>query len=174
MTVVEEIVFFFYRIARWLNWATIVFMKMFKRTITYYFVVLEDGTQLPFTETSNASTLLVIYYTPACTKYLMTPLNKTLTCDEVRREYCLPTTPSYSFLGLSVTVDDTTHKVSPQEFMVVGSTLFSPVFNQWLCKHYLHVRPDKVVATIIDDSVRMTEVNSDVFLMQDKYVIKQI
>ena len=59
--------------------------------------------------------------------------------------------------------------------MTVGSTLFTPVFNLWLCKHYLHIPPSEhSVVTFIDDKVRMVAVTSEVVLLRDKYVVKQI
>jgi hypothetical protein len=124
------------------------------------------------------STLLVIYYTPTSTKYRMLPIEREDDCVEAVAElksaysHCEP--PSYSFLGLSVKVNNQLHEVPPNDFMVAGSIIFSPVFNKWLCKHYLHVAPGDVEATFIDDSVRMVAVTSDVLLQKDKYVVKQI
>ena len=181
----EEMAFFLYRLLRWLNWVTLVVLRTFRRNVTHYFLIAEDGTQLPLTAYNYAvlqpATLLVIYYSPSATKYRMVSpaLDPNATAGDVvadlRSAYSTYEEPRYSFLGLSVQLGDASFSIPPQEFMVVGSTLFTPIFNLWLCRNYLHVPPtSEIAATFIDDVVRMVAVSSDVVLQRDKYVVKQI
>lgn len=178
----EEVAFFIYRFSRWIHWVSVFILRLFKKNVTHYFLVTSNGTPLPLTPLNYSlmtpSTLLVIYYTPSSTKYRMLPIEREDDCmeavAELKSAYSQCESPSYSFLGLSVKVNHRLHDVPPNEFMVAGSVIFSPVFNQWLCKHYLHVSPGDVEATFIDDSVRMVAVTSEVFLQRDKYVLKQI
>ena len=182
--ILEELAFFLYRLLRWVNWGCLVVLRAFRRNVTQYFLITADGTQLPLTAYNYAvlqpSTLLVIYYTPTETKYRMVaPAFSNGTASEIvaelRSAYTSYEAPSYSFLGLSVEINERTFSVPPQEFMVVGSTMFTPVFNMWLCKNYLHVTPTpQVTATFIDDLIRVVTVSSDVVLQKDKYVLKQI
>jgi hypothetical protein len=182
--ILEELAFFLYRFVRWLNWGCLVILRAFRRNVTCYFLIANDGTQLPLTAYNYAvlqpTTLLVIYYTPRETKYrIVTPAVGNGTASEIVEElksaYTTYEAPSYMFLGLNVDVHERSYAVPPQEFMVAGSTLFSPVFNLWLCKNYLHVKATtQVTATFIDDLIRVVTVSSDVVLQKDKYVLKQI
>jgi len=182
--ILEEMAFFLYRLLRWLNWGCLIVLRAFRRNVTHYFLITADGTQLPLTAYNYAvlqpTTMLVIYYTPTETKYRMvTPAVGNGTASEVvaelRSAYTTFEAPSYSFLGLNVEVSERTFTVPPQEFMVAGSTIFSPVFNLWLCKNYLHVPPtSQVTATFIDNLIRVVTVTSEVVLQKDKYVVKQI
>jgi hypothetical protein len=179
---VEDIAFFIYRLSRWVNSIVIFVIRIFKKNVTRYYLVTSNGTPLPLTPLNYAlmqpSTLLVIYYTPTMTKYRMLSIESDdyaeEAVEEIRSAYSECEVPSYAFIGMSVKVGEKTHELPAHEFMVAGSTLFSPVFNKWLCKHYLHVEPGEVEATFIDDLIRMVAVTSEVVLSRDKYVIKQI
>jgi len=174
MSIIEEVAFFFYQLSRWIHWFTLLILRLFRRRITFYFSIADDGTQMPLTH-EIPKTLLVIYYTPTTTKYrMLTPEGET-DIEELRSAYSTYEEPTYSFLGLSVSVDELEHEIPASEFMVVGSVLFSPIFNLWLCKNYLHVPPSSnVVVTFIDDAVRMVAVTSEVTLHRDKYAVKNI
>ena len=173
MSIIEEVAFIFYQLSRWIHWFTLLILRLFRRRITFYFSITDDGTQLPLT-LEIPKTLMVIYYTPTSTKYRMVTPEET-DIEELKSAYSTYEEPTYSFLGLSVSIDDVEYEIPSAEFMVVGSLLFSPIFNLWLCKNYLHVAPcSNIVATFIDDAVRMVAVTSEVFLHRDKYAIKRI
>jgi len=181
----EDMAFLLYRFLRWMNRFMIFVLRLFKRTVTQYFIVAADGTQLPLTAYNYAvmqpATLLVIYYSRTDTKYRMiAPVTETApsagdVVQEIEAAYRNFEVPSYSFLGISVSVGRGSYDVPPQDFMVVGSRLFTKTFNLWLCKNYLHVTPsDDIQVTFIDDAVRVVAVTSDVTLLSDKYLVKQI
>jgi len=74
----EEIAFFLYRLLRWCNWCTLLVLRIFRSNVAQYFLLTNDGTQLPLTAYNYAvlqpATLLVIYYSPTATKYRMVAL----------------------------------------------------------------------------------------------------
>jgi hypothetical protein len=173
MSIIEEVAFIFYQLSRWIHWFTLSILRLFRRRITFYFSIADDGTQTPLTD-DIPKTLMVIYYTPTRTKYRMLTPEET-DIEELKSAYSTYEEPTYSFLGLSVSIDDVEYEIPSDEFMVVGSLLFSPIFNLWLCKNYLHVTPSSnIVVTFIDDAVRMVAVTSEVFLHRDKYAVKRI
>lgn len=181
----KELAFFIYKLYRWFNWVSIALIRLFKRDLTLYFIIANDGSQIPFTALDYAvmqpTYLLIIYYSSSGTKYrFVTPVVEygedarqlAVVIESAYRNY---DEPDFTFLGMSVSIDDCHYPLPPAEFMVVGSTLFSTPFNYWLCKHYLNIQPcEQIVATFIDDDVRMVAVTSDVLIMRDKYAVKQI
>lgn len=181
----EEFALFIYKLYRWFNWISIKLIQLFKRDLTLYFIIANDGTQIPFTALDYAvmqpTYLLIIYYSSSSTKYrfvapvIETGKNALQLAADIESAYKNYTEPDFTFLGMSVSINDCHYPLPPAEFMVVGSTIFSLPFNYWLCKHYLNIYPcNQVVATFIDDDIRMVTVSSDVLIMRDKYVVKQI
>jgi hypothetical protein len=152
----EEIAFFFYKLYRILcslNWACF-------GNVTSYYLVNDQGKQLNLSVVNYATVkpaaLLVIYYTREGVKYLfLDNYRKGPSTEEeirdIKRAYQNYKPPDTKFIGINVTIGEDNFDLNAEEFMVAGSTLFTPTFNQWLCRHYLNIQPSrKLVATLID------------------------
>jgi hypothetical protein len=170
MNLLEEIAFFFYRLYRFLcslNWA-------YFRNVTSFYLVNDEGRQLKLNlvnyATVHPAALLVIYYTTEGVKYRFLDHYRKGPCTEeelegIRRTYQNYEPPTTPFIGMTVTINDAHFNLNPEEFMVAGSTLFTATFNQWLCKHYLNVKPArKLVATLIDSDINFTQTDKPLAL----------
>lgn len=170
MNLWEEIAFFFYRLYRFLcslNWACL-------RNVTSYYLINDQGKQLQLNvvnyATVDPAALLVIYYTREGTKYLFLDDYRKGPSTEselqaIRRTYQNYKAPATKYIGMNVTMGDENFDLNAEEFMVAGSTLFTPIFNQWLCRHYLNATPSrKLVATLIDSNIHFTQTESPLYL----------
>ena len=62
----------------------------------------------------------------------------------------------YKVIGMSVYIRDTSYILPPDEFVIQGNALFSPVLTLWLCKHYLYIEPTtESTLTLIDTDVNI-------------------
>jgi hypothetical protein len=159
----EEIAFFFYKLYRLLsslNWACF-------GNVTSYYLVNDQGRQLNLSVVNYATVrpaaLLVIYYTREGVKYLfLDNIRKGPSTEQeiesIKSAYRNYKPPATKFIGMTVTLGDHSYDLNAEEFMVAGSTLFTPTFNQWLCRHYLNIQPTrKLVATLIDSDVNFQD-----------------
>jgi hypothetical protein len=148
----------FFLLYRLYEWFTCLFWFC-KRNVTYYYLVDEKGYQhLLNDETLPCyKTLLVIYYTPNCTRYRFHPVTGSYaTSQQLRQTYSSYSEPEkYKLFAVNISIHDQVHTINALEFNIIGNELFTPVFKLWLCYNYLHVNPttDFNVSYIDDDTV---------------------
>jgi len=155
---------FFYLLYSIYSWFTTIGW-MCRRKIPYFFLVGEDGKQHPLNESNieKYNHLLVIYYTPAGTRYRFHPLQKVNMYNTVgllKRIYRSFEEPKKQKLyAVNATIQERVHTINAIEFNIVGNEIFSRTFNLWLCYNYLHIAPSEhVEVSYIDDttSIRVT------------------
>jgi hypothetical protein len=93
--------------------------------------------------------LLVIYYTPNGTRYRFQRLKEPLssyTVPMLKSAFHVFTEPSqHKLFAVNATIHDHVYTINAIEFNVVGNEIFTPTFNLWLCRHYLHIPPSETV-----------------------------
>jgi len=177
-----------YRFIRWLNHMMSCFLAFFSRNAAYFYIVVEDGSQLPLTPYNYAVqypvNLLVIYYTPIGTKYRFVPkiqdsyltetnLTAQLAVDDIKSAYGIVAAPTYKLLGINIKIGNREYNLPTDEFVVTGSSIFSETFTRWLCRNYLHVPCSSASVTIIDESIRLLTITEEIVFHRDKYTMKQ-
>ena len=153
-------------------------LKLFRRNATLFYVIYPDGTQHQLTASTysaaNPLCILVVYYSSSGVKYRFLDLypkeQPHLEIKEIMSAYQSYEVPDYNFLALSLHVDDTEYAIPPDEFTVVGSTIFTPTFTRWLCKYYLYVATgEKTKVTFIDNQVQVGHSNGPIILYRESY-----
>jgi hypothetical protein len=136
------------------------YMVSVARHETIFYYVDVHGNQLPFVEGNKRADVLVEYNAPRrylfLTDVIVTPYFK-----EAYRSYEEPLCP---FIGMQVRTDGKEYALDCRKFMVKRSTLFTPVFNKWLCKNVLRIKVTELRATIITSEVKVLEVTQPIIL----------
>lgn len=140
-----------------------LYISFFKESITYYKISAE-GDQLSINSTVNSIYTLIVYKTKKNTKYRFTD---SLNVSELQ-------IPSYTLLGMSVYINFKSYIICPSDFLIVNNILFTPVFNLWLCKHYLKIFPtNNVSITILDKFVDVHTFNGPLILNETTFTYNQ-
>lgn len=140
------ILLFFYKCGRRFS----VFMR--RADFSQVYMILENGEQLPMNPLVRPRALVIEYVVNGGTHYRFV--------DQPKPAYAYAAdpfvVPKKKMLGMTVDVDDRTFPLNVDEFNVGNSTLFTPMFNRWLCRNHLYVPPQDVVqATIVDSDVNV-------------------
>ena len=102
----------------------------YKMDTISYFMVAEDGEQLPiFTNTYKVILGFVTVYNKNNEFQYKFSSNFNINPIDI---------PTNKLLYISFTGDEINYNLNPKEFSIVGNTLFSPLFNVWLC-HKLNI-----------------------------------
>ena len=116
------------------------------------YMVLADGTQAPMNPSVRPHALVVKRVTNGGARYRFVEQPKPAhgyASDAL-------VVPKNKMLGMTVEIGGRTFPINVDEFNVGESTLFTPMFNRWLCMNYLGVPPrDDVSATIVDSDVNV-------------------
>lgn len=116
------------------------------------YMVLADGTQAPMNPSVRPHALVVKRVTNGGARYRFVEQPKPAhgyASDAL-------VVPKNKMLGMTVEIGGRTFPINVDEFNVGESTLFTPLFNRWLCTNYLGVPPrDDVSATIVDSDVNV-------------------
>ena len=117
------------------------------------FMVLADGAQVPMNPSVRPHALVVKHVTNGGARYRFVEQPKPThgyASDAL-------VVPKNKMLGLAVDVGERTYPLNVDEFNVGASTLFTPLFNRWLCRNYLGIAvSEEVEATVIDADVNVT------------------
>ena len=60
---------------------------------------------------------------------------------------------------MKINFDNKSYIVPSESFFIKGNELFSEPLTLWLCKHYLHIKPQKCTLTLIDENVDIYKCN---------------
>lgn len=149
-----DVALFFYiclrNIIRW--WTCL--LNFFQKAPQFYYVD-DDGVQRDFTD--GAGHVLVVYSRPR--KFLFLPNAKVTdiaTFKETHQTYAEAVIP---YMGIEVVANDFSYSIDPHEFMVEGSTLFTPTFNKWLCRYMLGIDITPLTVTVVDNDVQVVTID---------------
>ena len=136
----------------WLYWIYIklyqLLVSCFKQHTSYHYIT-RQGDQVSVI-TSDVLYRLIVQHNYQGKLYKIVPLHNEDTFE----------IPSFTWIGMSIYVNEKSYVISPKEFLFVSNILFTREFNLWLCKHYLKIQPsEKIVTTIIDKHIEMYTVN---------------
>ena len=169
------LVWFFYSIYSWftnLGW-------LCRRTLPFYYLVGPDGKQHVLNDKNLAlyDNILVIYYTPAGTRYRFHPLFKNqgvCMASTIKSAYQSFVEPKkYKLFAVNATIHERVHTINAIEFNIVGNEIFSPIFNLWLCSNYLHIAPSvHVDVSYIDDSTSICYTRGPIYFERDALTIE--
>lgn len=145
-----------------------------RRNVEQYFLVGPDGKQYVLSDYNLTlyDHLLVVYYTPAGTRYRFQPLHKSIGCytaTNIKSAYKSFQEPKkYKLYAVNATIHERVHTINAIEFNIVGNEIFTPVFNLWLCYNYLHIAPSvHVEVSYIDDSTSICITKGPIHFQQD-------
>ena len=150
-----DVALFFYicirQLIQW--WAS--FLNLFRKPPQFYYVD-DEGVQREF-DTLKSSNVLVVYSRPR--KFLFLPNAIVTHLDafkETHRTYSEAVLP---YMGIEVVANDFSYSIDPHEFMVEGSTLFTPTFNKWLCRYVLGIDVTTLTVTVVDNDVQVVTID---------------
>jgi len=133
------------------------------------YMVLADGTQAPMTASARPHALVVKRVTNGGARYRFVEQPKPAhgyASDAL-------VAPKNKMLGMTVAVGEQTFTINVEEFNVAGSTLFTPLFNRWLCQNYLCVPPrDDLSATIVDSDVNVVVTKKPVRIGESVHIVE--
>ena len=133
------------------------------------FMVLADGAQAPMNPSVRPPALVVKHVTNGGARYRFVERPKPThgyASDAL-------VVPKNKMLGLTVDVGERTYPLNVDEFNVGASTLFTPLFNRWLCRNYLYVPPrDDLRATIVDSDVNVVVTKKPVRIGEAVHIVE--
>ena len=134
------------------KWGRRLAVLLRRRDVSRVYMVLENGAQAPMNTGVRPRAVVVKYVVNGGTRYRFveqpTPSHGYASDALV--------VPRNKMLGMTVEIDGCTFPLNVDEFNVGDSTLFTPMFNRWLCRNYLYVPPrDVLQATIVDCDVNV-------------------
>jgi len=150
-----EVALFFYICLRQLFgwWARL--LNFFQKAPQFYYVD-DDGVQRAF-ETLKSSNVLVVYSRPR--KFLFLPnaiVTDIAAFKEAHQTYSETALP---YMGIEVVANDFSYSIDPHDFMVEGSTLFTPTFNKWMCRYVLGIDVTPLTVTVVDNDVQVVTID---------------
>ena len=162
-----RVLYYFYTFIVHLGW-------MCRRNIVSYHLVDSFGQQYCLTETNLQffDHLLVIYYTPNGTRYRFQRLQQPLssyTVPMLKSAFKNFTEPNqHKLFAVNATIHDHVYTINAIEFNVVGNEIFTPTFNLWLCRNYLHIPPSEVVdVSYIDHTMSVCFTKETILIDED-------
>ena len=156
------VLLFFYKCGRRL----VVFFQ--ERDSVKVFMVLADGTQAPMNPSVRPHALVVKYITNGGARYRFV--------EQPKPSYGYASdalvVPKNKMLGMTVEIGERSYPINVEEFNVGASTLFTPLFNRWLCMNYLYVPPcDHLSATIVDSDVNVVVTKKPVRIGEAVHIV---
>lgn len=170
---------FFYYLYWFYSWF-VYLGSLCRRKAPYYYLVDTHGNQYPLTDANLAhyGTLFVIYYTTAGTKYRFHPIVERFKCTaaELRSAYVSFSEPTaYKLFAVNLAIQNQTYTVNAIEFNIVGNEIFSPIFNKWLCRNYLHIEPcDTIDVSYFDDNTAICNTKGPMRFYETKLILEPL
>ena len=144
-----------------------------RRNIESYHLIGPDGKQHPLTDNNlcKFEHLLVIYYTPAGTRYRFQHLQQKDVCtiDTIKKTYRTFHEPKkYKLFAVNATVHEHVYTINAIEFNIIGNEIFTLIFNLWLCRNYLHIAPSEFIdVCYIDENTMVCCTKGPIIFKED-------
>ncbi len=129
-----------------------------KNTVTYY-MITEDGEQVRVFKPTSKPVIgfLTVYNKNYEVQYKFSRNFKIEEFDQ----------PIYKLLSIGFNHQQTQYSLDPKEFLIVGNTLFNPLFNAWLKRRFKIQSITEMC--IIDDDANLKYINTIEF-EKNKYI----
>ena len=151
-----------------------------RRNVERYFLVGPDGKQYSLSDYNLTlyDHLLVIYYTPTGTRYRFQPLHSSLgwkNASNIKSAYKTFQEPKvYKLYVVNAAIHERVHTINALEFNILGNEIFTPIFNLWLCRNYLHIAPSiHVDVYYINDSTSICVTKGPILFQQHALKIER-
>jgi len=143
---------FLYVLLFFYKWGRRFAVYIRRKDFSEVYMVLENGSQAQMNPAVRPRALVV--------KYVVNGGNRYRFVEQPKPAHAYASDalvePRNKMLGMTVDVGECTFPLNVDEFNVGGSTLFTPLFNRWLCRNLLYVPPQDVLqATIVDCDVNV-------------------
>jgi hypothetical protein len=130
-----------------------------------YYMISKSGKQIPvFSSYSDKDDpidgFLTIYNKNGNYKYKFTP-NFTKDNFEI---------PTYKILNLMVTIETFATILDVNEYAIVSNTLFTPTFNNWLCRKHNIPLSNSAFVLLCDENADIHTIQT-IHFEKDKYII---
>jgi hypothetical protein len=150
-----EVALFFYICIRQLMQWWAYLLNFFQKPPQFYYVD-DDGVQREF-DTLKSSNVLVVYSRPR--KFLFLPNAIVTDLDAFKEAHQTYSEAALPYMGIEVVANDFSYSIDPHDFMVEGSTLFTPTFNKWMCRYVLGIDVTPLAVTVVDNDVQVVTID---------------